>query len=100
MLREAGAKEVHFRISSPPTRWPCFFGIDTPDRKQLIAANQSLEEMKNYVACDSLAFLSIENLFYFAKNHGEWFCDACFSGNFPVEMADNPDPAWGKALKV
>ncbi|MCB1215101.1 MAG: amidophosphoribosyltransferase [Deltaproteobacteria bacterium] len=91
MLREAGAKEIHFRVSSPPTTWPCFFGIDTPDRKQLIAAQQTLEEMRQFITADSLAFLSVENLFYFQKNHGEWFCDACFSGKFPVPLADFPD---------
>lgn len=93
MLREAGAKEIHFRISSPPTRWPCFFGIDTPNRKELIAAQHQPEEIKDYVNCDSLAYLSVDNLFYFNKDHGEWFCDACFSGNFPVPLPDYPDIA-------
>lgn len=91
MLREAGAKEIHFRISSPPTRWPCFFGIDTPNQKELIAAQQSLKEIQDYITCDSLAYLSVENLFYFDKNHDEWFCDACFSGRFPVNLPDYPD---------
>jgi len=91
MLRDAGAKEIHFRISCPPTRWPCFFGIDTPDRNELIAATHSLDEIRKYITCDSLAYLSIENMFYFDKNHDEWFCDACFSGNFPVPLADYPD---------
>ena len=100
MLREAGAKEVHFRISSPPTTWPCFFGIDTPDRKELIAAQHSLEEIRKYINCDSLAYLSVENLFYFEKNHGEWFCDACFSGKFPVELPDFPDLKNVKDVKI
>ncbi|HCU25157.1 MAG TPA: amidophosphoribosyltransferase [Deltaproteobacteria bacterium] len=91
MLRDAGAKEVHFRISCPPTKWPCFFGIDTPDRKELIAATHSLEEIRRYITCDTLAYLSIENMFYFEKNHGEWFCDACFSGSFPIPPTDHPD---------
>jgi amidophosphoribosyltransferase len=100
MLREAGAKEIHFRISSPPTRWPCFFGIDTPDRKELIAANQDLEGIKKFVTCDTLAYLSVENLFYFDKNHDEWFCDACFSGNFPVPVTDFPDANKVQAAKI
>jgi amidophosphoribosyltransferase len=100
MLREAGAKEIHFRISSPPTTWPCFFGIDTPDRKQLIAANHSLKEIQDYVHCDSLAYLSSENLFYFDKNHGEWFCDACFSGKFPISLPDHPDLQNVKDVKI
>lgn len=91
MLRDAGAKEIHFRISSPPTTWPCFFGIDTPDQKELIAAQKGLEEIREFVTCDSLAYLSEENLFYFEKNHDEWFCDACFSGRFPVSLPDYPN---------
>jgi len=91
MLRDAGAKEVHFRISCPPTRWPCFFGIDTPDRNELIAATHSLEEIRRYITCDSLAYLAIDHMFYFEKDHDEWFCDACFSGKFPVALADFPD---------
>jgi amidophosphoribosyltransferase len=99
MLRDAGVKEIHFRISSPPTTWPCFFGIDTPDRKQLIAANHDLEEIRKFVDCDTLAYLSVENLFYFEKNHDEWFCDACFSGKFPVQMPDFPDLKNVKGVK-
>ncbi len=88
MVREAGAKEVHFRISSPATRWPCFYGIDTPNRSELIAASHSVEEIQKYLTCDSLAYLSPENLYYFQKNTSEGFCDACFTGNFPVPLQD------------
>lgn len=91
MLKEAGAKEIHFRVSSPPTIWPCFFGIDTPDRKKLIAAQKDIKEIEEFIGCDSLAYLSLENLFYFEKNYGEWFCDACFSGKFPIPLKDCPD---------
>lgn len=92
MLRDFGAKEIHFRISSPPTEWPCFFGIDTPDRKQLIAAQKKVEDIRSFVNCDSLAYLSVDNLFYFdKKHHDEWFCDACFSGKFPIPLTDFPD---------
>jgi amidophosphoribosyltransferase len=99
MLKDAGAKEVHFRISCPPTRWPCFFGIDTPDRNELIAATHSLEEIRRFITCDSLAYLSIDNLFYFNKDHDEWFCDACFSGKFPIPLTDHPDIEQVKAAK-
>ncbi len=99
MLRDAGAKEVHFRISCPPTRWPCFFGIDTPDRNELIAATHSVEEIRRFVTCDSLAYLSIDNMFYFEKDHDEWFCDACFSGKFPVALTDRPDIEYVKKVK-
>ncbi|HKX13214.1 MAG TPA: amidophosphoribosyltransferase [bacterium] len=99
MLRDAGAKEIHFRISCPPTKWPCFFGIDTPDRKELIAATHSLEEIRRYITCDTLSYLSIENMFYFDKNHDEWFCDACFSGKFPVPLADYPNAEPLKKVK-
>ncbi len=91
MLYDAGAKEIHFRISSPPTKWPCFYGIDTPHRDQLIAANMTLEEIRNYVGCDSLGYLSRERLFYFQKYKGEYFCDACFSGKFPTQLTDFPE---------
>jgi len=100
MLKDAGAKEVHFRISCPPTRWPCFFGIDTPNRNELIAATHSLDEIRRYITCDSLAYLSIDNMFYFNKDHDEWFCDACFSGNFPVSLADYPDIEHIKGVKI
>ncbi|MBL7685779.1 MAG: amidophosphoribosyltransferase, partial [Deltaproteobacteria bacterium] len=88
MVREAGAKEVHFRISSPPTQWPCFYGIDTPNRNELIAATHSIDEIKKYITCDSLEYLSPERLYWFQKNKPEGFCDACFTGKFPVELQD------------
>ena len=100
MLRDAGAKEIHFRISCPPTRWPCFFGIDTPDRNELIAANHSIDEIRKFINCDTLGYLSIEGMFDFEKNYGEWFCDACFSGNFPVPLADFPDIEHVKDVKI
>ncbi len=91
MIRDAGAKEVHFRISSPPTRWPCFYGIDTPNRSQLIAATHTEEEIRKYLSCDTLSYLSSERLYYFQKNSSEGFCDACFTGKFPVPPIDQPN---------
>jgi len=91
MIRDAGAKEVHFRISSPPTRWPCFYGIDTPNRNELIAATHSIEEITRYLTCDTLSYLSPERLYWFQKGQSEAFCDACFTGRFPVALQDFPD---------
>lgn len=92
MLKDAGAAEVHMRISSPPTCWPCFYGIDTPTREELIASSHSVEEIRKYIGADSLGYLSQEGLYCFEKaNSGEWFCDACFTGNYPVDLDDAPD---------
>ncbi|MBI5514385.1 MAG: amidophosphoribosyltransferase [Deltaproteobacteria bacterium] len=91
MLRDAGAREVHLRISSPPTRWPCFYGIDTPDRAELIAANHSVDEIARYVTADSLAFLPVEALREAVGSpSGEGFCEACFTGVYPVRIPARP----------
>ncbi len=104
MIKEAGAKEVHFRISSPPTTWPCFYGIDTPDRSKLIAATHNLEEIQRYITCDSLAYLPVENLYYFQNKEKKSFCDACFTGKFPVPLTDHPEvdqlPLWNEKNEV
>lgn len=85
MVRDAGASEVHVRISSPPSSWPCFYGIDTPSRKELIAAKQSVKEIAKFLTADSLAYLSKDSLYWFEKqNAKEWFCDACFTGEYPT----------------
>ena len=84
MLREAGAKEVHMRISAPPTIDPCYYGIDTPEKGELIAAQKSVEEIKAYIAADSLAYLSLEGLYRAVESVPGKFCDACFSGNYPI----------------
>jgi amidophosphoribosyltransferase len=84
MLREGGgAKEVHMRISSPPTIGPCFYGIDTPTRKELIAATHSLEEIRKYITSDSLQYLNLEGLLNMVPNPEE-YCTACFNDNYPV----------------
>jgi len=82
MLREAGAKEVHMRISSPPTAYPCFYGIDTPTRKELIASTHSVEETRKYITADSLNYLSIEGLMNAVKSPD--YCHACFTGDYPT----------------
>jgi amidophosphoribosyltransferase len=89
MIRSAGAKEVHMRISCPPTISPCFYGVDTPSRKQLIAANKSVEEIRDYIGADSLAYLSLDGLKK-ACGEGEQisYCSACYTGKYPTEIID------------
>ncbi|ACV21246.1 Amidophosphoribosyltransferase precursor [Slackia heliotrinireducens] len=90
MLRAAGAAEVHLRIVSPPTAWPCFYGVDTPTQGQLIAAVKSNQEMCEYIGCDSLAFISIDGLrrAVGGANH-ETFCEACFTGDYIVPLPES-----------
>jgi len=85
-LREAGAKEIHLRISCPPTRHPCFFGIDFPSRTELIAAENSVEEICRFIGADSLAYLSLEGL-RASVEHPTDFCTGCFTGNYPYPVA-------------
>jgi amidophosphoribosyltransferase len=82
MIRAAGAAEVHLRISSPPTQWPCYYGIDTPTRQELIASTHSVDEIAKYVTADSLGYLSIEGLFEALGEDRKGFCDACLSGEY------------------
>jgi amidophosphoribosyltransferase len=84
MLKEAGAAEVHMRISSPPTTDPCFYGVDTPNKEKLIAANMSVAEICHYIEADSLAFLSNEALMYSVKAEASEYCTACFTGDYIV----------------
>ncbi len=86
MIRLAGAKEVHMRISSPPTTNPCYYGIDTPTKGELIASSKSVEEIRKYLGCESLAYLSRDRMLdIFGKNRDD-FCTACFTGDYPVLM--------------
>ena len=82
MLRDAGAAEVHLRISSPPLMWPCYYGIDLPTRDDLLAANYSVPEIREFLGCDSLEFISLENLRAAIQLNGEC-CDVCLTGNYP-----------------
>ncbi len=86
MLREAGAREVHLRISSPPYRWPCYYGLDTGTRSQLIAANLSVPEVGSYVGADSLAYLTLDALKEATGVPGAGFCDACLTGDYPTPV--------------
>jgi amidophosphoribosyltransferase len=90
ILRQAGAREVHLRISSPPTIGPCFYGVDTPTREELVASSHSVEQIREYIGADSLGFLSEEGLYAFLpKPSSDGFCDACFTGRYPVRVADD-----------
>ncbi len=84
MLRSAGAKEVHFRITSPPVTHPCFYGMDFPTRKELIANNMSLDEIARYLNVDSLSYLSVQGMMKAVNMPEEEFCKACFDGDYPV----------------
>jgi amidophosphoribosyltransferase len=86
MLREAGAREVHVRITSPPVRWPCFYGIDMPTRAELIASDLLTDEVCAYIGADSLAYLSLEAMASTAQPGGKGLCTACFTGGYPVPV--------------
>jgi amidophosphoribosyltransferase len=110
MLRDAGAKEIHMRISSPPTKWPCYYGIDTPTRGELIASSHGVEEINQYITSDSLAYLSLDKMIAavtsskvppaptngkslpMAKeaHEGSPYCHACWSGEYPIEFTQHP----------
>lgn len=86
MLREAGAAEVHFRVSSPPYRWPCFFGIDTGARSELLAANMSVGEICEYIGADSLAYLEADAMIRATNSSPDSFCTACLTGQYAVTL--------------
>lgn len=88
MLREAGAREVHMRVVSPPVTWPCFYGIDTDVQEQLISAKKSSEEINTFIGSDSLAYLSQEGLKDSIQGKNSGYCMACFSGSYPVEITE------------
>lgn len=96
MLRDAGAAEVHMRIASPPTRHSCFYGVDTPERAKLLAAQMDVERMAEFIKVDSLAFLSIEGLYKALGEEGRddaapQYCDACFTGDYPTTLTDQEE---------
>jgi amidophosphoribosyltransferase len=93
MVRDAGATEVHMRIASPPTQNPCFYGIDTPSREELLAANMDVDGMARYIGADTLAYISIDGLYRAVcgqprDSDAPAYCDACFSGEYPVSLVD------------
>ena len=91
MLKDAGAAEVHMRISSPPTTWPCYYGIDTPERQELIASTHSLEEIRDFIEADSIGYLSEEGLLEAVRNGDDprsLYCTSCFTGKYPVKREE------------
>ena len=86
MVRQAGASEVHLRVSSPPYKWPCFYGMDTSDRSELLASERSIDEIREYLDADSLAYLSLEGLRTATGADPAGFCTACLSGEYPTEV--------------
>ena len=104
MMRDAGAREVHMRIASPPTTHSCFYGVDTPERAKLLAAQMSVAGMADYINADSLAFISIEG-FYRALGESRddaapQRCDACFTGEYPTRLTDVSERESGAALSL
>jgi amidophosphoribosyltransferase len=87
MMREAGAAEVHLRISAPPTAWPCRYGIDTPTRDELIAANQDIEGIRQFVEADSLAYLTLDGLLSSVSGPRDSYCTACWTGDYRVPIS-------------
>jgi amidophosphoribosyltransferase len=105
MVRDAGAAEVHFRVASPPTAHSCFYGVDTPNTGDLLAHNMDVEAMRRLIGADSLAFISMDGL-YRAMGEGKrnmaqpQFCDACFSGDYPIALSDINDGTQNKQLSL
>jgi amidophosphoribosyltransferase len=88
MVRASGAKEVHMRISCPPTISPCFYGIDTPTKKELIASSHTVEEICKYIEADSVAYLSLPGLLRAVNGTNNEFCTACYTGQYPLTFMD------------
>jgi amidophosphoribosyltransferase len=93
MVRQAGAPEVHMRIASPPTTHSCFYGIDTPEREKLLASSHTVDEMARLLGVDTLAYVSIDGLYRAMGQHKRnpdrpQFCDACFTGDYPISLTD------------
>ena len=89
MLFDAGAAEVHMRISSPPILWPCFYGIDMADRSELVAAGRTVDEIAALTGADSLAYLSLPGVHRAVGGPAENFCRACFTGEYPIPVPDS-----------
>lgn len=105
MVRQAGASEVHMRVASPPTAFSCFYGVDTPERDKLLAANMEVEEMREHIGVDSLAFVSIDGLYRAVNQEARdtscpQFCDACFTGEYPTHLTDQEDGEYHSQLSL
>jgi amidophosphoribosyltransferase len=91
LVRAAGAREVHMRVSSPPITGPCWYGIDTPDRSQLIAANMSVSQIATAIGVDSLGYISLDGMLNAVRGGPGGFCHACFSGQYPTRPPSVPE---------
>jgi amidophosphoribosyltransferase len=91
LVRAAGAREVHMRVSSPPITGPCYYGIDTPDKEQLIAAQHSVAEIAKRIGVDSLGYISLEGMLGAVPGGPDGFCHACFSGQYPTKPPSVPE---------
>jgi amidophosphoribosyltransferase len=105
MVRDAGAREVHFRVASPPTTNSCFYGVDTPNKDDLLASHMNVEEMRTFIQADSLVFLSMNGMYRAVGEKGRnsnlpQFCDACFSGDYPIELTDLHGGRKGRQLSL
>jgi len=104
MMRDAGAREVHMRIASPPTRHSCFYGVDTPERAKLLAAQMSVDQMRDYINADSLAFITIEGLYRAVgeerNSAAPQRCDACFTGDYPTALTDLGEKGGAASLSL
>jgi amidophosphoribosyltransferase len=100
MVRNAGAREVHMRISCPPTISPCFYGVDTPQRSELIAATHSLEEIRRYMDADSVAYLSLKGLTGAVRDGGRSYCTSCYTGEYPIAFPKDEAAYLQLALKL
>jgi len=101
MLKDAGAREVHMRISSPPTSWPCYYGIDTPERRDLIASTHTRDEIRDYIEADSLGYLSEDGMLEAVRNGDDprgLYCTACFTGKYPLQSEQTPEAIHALAL--
>jgi len=100
MVRSAGAREVHMRISCPPTISPCFYGVDTPQKADLIAASKSVEEIRRFIDADSLGYLSLEGMLSSVGPTRQSYCTSCYTGHYPVAVPSNEQAYLQLALKL
>jgi len=94
MVREAGAKEIHVRISCPPTISPCYYGVDTPNKTELIAAQMSVEEIRKFIEADSLGYLSLEGMIAATGLSADASCAACWNGKYPTRITREAETLW------
>jgi amidophosphoribosyltransferase len=100
MLREAGAREVHLRISAPPIKHPCHYGIDMSTREEMIAHERTEEEIAAELGCDTLAYLSLKGVYEAVRGDRGRHCDACFSGSYPLEGSDDANGKYALELPL